>query len=122
MVVFNTGKNEIKLELNMINIMNYEKQAGKSIYDVLTQMENDRMPSISDIVMLIKYAANKYNHGVNDKIAVGWLEEYCENHMPIDFVAEYLLDIYKDAGLITVDNSEESEVDETEVKDNMFRD
>ena len=121
MIIFDTGIREFKLEMTIKAIMDYEKIYGKSIYDCLAGLEENKLPSISDIVGILRFALQKYNHGIDEKRTIEIFEEWLETKkkMPIDFVTEVLIDIYKDAGLISIDNEEEI-TEETD--NNMFRD
>ena len=98
-----TINNEIyKLRLNTRNTVALEKALGYNPIDILLQMDRNEVPKVQELVMVLHYALQQYNHNINLDKAYDIFDDYlAEDHTIFDFINDVVVPVYQNCGLLS---------------------
>lgn len=98
---FCAGNKEYKLRLNIRNTVALEKVIGCNPLAIFGG--GDRLPTIGEMVAILHYSLQQYNHGItladSQDIFEAWL---ADGNTPTDFI-QVIIEIYKASGIIAKD-------------------
>ena len=103
---FNAGNKAYKLRLNIKNTVALEKMINCN--PLMIFGNGDRLPTISEMVYILHFSLQQYQHGitVNDtqEIFEEWLND---GNTPTDFI-QIIIDIYRASGIISQESNEKN--------------
>ena len=103
---FETGNKTYKLRLNTRNIVALEKQLGCNPLGIFK--DGDTMPTVSEMVTILFYSLQQFNHGISMNDAYDIFDAYlADGHSMTDFIP-IILEIYKVSGIIKEDTNEKN--------------
>lgn len=83
-----------------MRIVQLEKALGKSPLAIFTNASQEKLPELTDLLLVLHAALQPFNHGMKLEDAYKLYDEFIEdNKTYIDFIP-VILDIYKVSGLI----------------------
>lgn len=98
---FSAGNKEYKLRLNIRNTVALEKMIGCNPLAIFGG--GDRLPTISEMVAILHYSLQQYNHGITMNDTQDIFEEWLnDGNTPTDFI-QVIIEIYKVSGIIARD-------------------
>lgn len=107
---FEAGNNSYKLRLNTRSIVMLEKQLGRNPLTIFMENGTERIPTITEMVVILHAALQQYNHGITLNDAYDVFDDYLsEGKASTDFIP-VILEIYKASGIIPKDNEAEKNV------------
>lgn len=103
---FEAGNKTYKLRLNTRNIVALEKQLGCNPLGIFK--DGDTMPTVSEMVTILFYSLQQFNHGISMNDAYDIFDAYlADGHSMTDFIP-IILEIYKVSGIIKEDTNEKN--------------
>lgn len=104
---------ELKLRLTSQNCVKLEKELEHNPLDILTNMDENKLPKLGDLILVISNALIAYNHGIGLKETYDLFDEWvAEGHDMLELFP-IIIDVYKTGGLIPEkedqDNSSEDD-------------
>ena len=104
---FEAGNNVYKLRLNTRNIVSLEKHLGCN--PVMVFGNGDRVPTVTEMVAILNYSLQAYNHGITMDKAYSIFDEYlADGHAMTEFIP-VIVEIYKVSGLMKTNEATEGE-------------
>lgn len=102
-----------KLRLNTRNTVALEKALGTNPLEILFQLDRDEIPKVNDLVCILHYSLQAYNHGLKLDDAFDIFDDYLatESNTIFSFVNDVIIPVYQNAGLLAKP-TEEKEADE----------
>lgn len=95
------GNNSYKLRLNTKNSVALEKALGYNPISMLLAIENNVMPKLTDVLIILQAALQPYHHGFNMDKVYDLFDEYtAEGHNMFDLIP-VLVDVFKQSGYIS---------------------
>lgn len=93
---FKAGNETYKLRLNMRSIVSLEKKLGKNPILVFINKENNNVPTIEQMTLILEAALQEYHNDVDAyEVFDSWLED---GHIVGEF-ASTIIELYKLCGL-----------------------
>lgn len=103
---FSAGNKAYKLRLNIRNTVALEKMIGCN--PLMIFGNGERMPTISEMIAILHYSIQQYNHGITMNDTQDIFEEWLnDGHTPTDFIP-VIIEIYKISGIIAKDENEKN--------------
>lgn len=103
---FSAGNKEYKLRLNIRNTVALEKLIGVNPLAIFGN--GDRLPTISEMVAILHFSLQQYQHGITMNDTQDIFEEWlADGNTPTDFI-QVIIDIYKVSGIIAKDDNEKN--------------
>lgn len=100
---------EYKLRLTSANCVKLEKELGHNPLDILTNMDENNLPKLGDLMLVLSNALIAYNHGIGIKETYDIFDEWVvEGHNMLELLP-IIIDIYKTGGLIPEEEDNSSE-------------
>lgn len=97
-IEFTAGNETYKLRLTTRHVISLEKQLGCN--PLMIFGAGDRVPSITQMVYILHYALQSYQHNINlDKTFDIWDAYLEDGHAVTDFI-QVIVDIYKASGIM----------------------
>ena len=105
---FEAGNKTYKLRLNTRNIVSLEKALGTNPLGIFGTGE--RIPTVTEMVNVLHYALQPFNHGITLNDAYDIFDAYITNgNTATDFI-NVIVEVYKASGIIKGDsNTEDNE-------------
>lgn len=95
---FEAGNKTYKLRLNTRNIVSLEKALGCNPLGIFGNGE--RIPTVTEMVNVLHYSLQQYNHGINLNDAYDIFDAYIDDgNSATDFIT-VIVEIYKTSGII----------------------
>jgi hypothetical protein len=95
---FDVGNKSYKLRLATRNIIDLEKTLGTNPLGIFGS--GDRIPTITEMVHILHFALQQYEHGITLNDAYTIFDEYIENgNTATDFI-KVIVEVYKVSGII----------------------
>lgn len=112
---FEAGNKTYKLRLNTRNIVMLEKQLGSNPLNIFMDGKAERIPTITEMVVILHASLQQYNHGITLNDAYDIFDEYlAEGRAATDFIP-VILEIYRASGIIPKDKKAIEETEEKNV-------
>lgn len=103
---FNAGEKAYKLRLNIRNTVALEKMIGCN--PLMIFGNGDRLPTISEMVYVLHFSLQQYQHGITMNDSQDIFEEWLnDGNTPTDFI-QIIIDLYKVSGIIAKDSNEKN--------------
>lgn len=100
---FTVGEKTYKLRLNTRSTIELEKKLGCNPLSIFGT--GDTLPTVTQMVTVLFYSMQAYQHGITLNDAYDIFDEYLEEHSSTDFI-QVLIEIYKTSGLIHIDDND----------------
>lgn len=105
-VEFSAGNKDYKLRLNIRNTVALEKVLGCN--PLMIFGNGDRMPTISEMIAILHYSIQQYQHSITMNDTQDIFEEWLnDGNTPTDFI-QVIIDIYKVSGIIAREDAEKN--------------
>lgn len=118
---FKVGDKEYKLRLSAQIIIDLEKKLNNQLLNVL--MNDNEMPSIEVLLLILHGALQKYHHGIDLKAAYAIYDEYVDNGGTYTDLIKEILEVFKVSGFFSqaqVDAQAQAEAEgKTETQENL---
>jgi hypothetical protein len=114
-VEFKVGENEYKLRLGAQQIISVEKKLGGNVLDMFMEIENNKMPTVTDVLTVLHGSMQKYNHGITMEKIYGIYDDYVEEGKTYIDLIPVLTDVLKASGFFK-DAQVEGEEEEVEAE------
>lgn len=102
------GSEVYKLRLNTRASMGLEKALGYNPITLFMDIENGKMPRLTDIVIILHSCLQAYHHGFNMDKTVDLFDEYvADGHSMIDLIPIFI-EVFKQSGYISTEANEDS--------------
>lgn len=98
---FLVGGNTYKLRLNTRNIVSLEKALGTNPLGIFGK--GDRIPTITEMVTILHYSAQQFEHQVDMNTAYDIFDKYLEEGNAITDFITVIVEIYKVSGIVKED-------------------
>lgn len=106
---FEVGNNSYKLRLNTRAIVMLEKQLGCNPLKIFMEGNEERIPTVTEMVSILHASLQQYNHGITLNDAYDIFDDYlAEGKTTTDFIPT-ILEIYKASGIVPKDTKETEE-------------
>ena len=103
---FEANNKTYKLRLNTRNIIALEKQLGCNPIAIFGT--GDRIPSVTEMVFILHYSLQQYNHGITLDDAYNIFDDFmADGNTPTEFI-KVILEVYKVSGIIKAENTEKN--------------
>lgn len=103
------GEKVYKLRLGISSIVALEKDLGYSPLMIFGTDGAQKVPSISEMIMILHRSLEKYEHGITREKAAEVFDEWIENgHTLLEFVT-IIIEVYKVSGILPQENVKETE-------------
>ena len=98
----------VKLKLRAIDIVNLERQLGKSPIGILAEVANNNaVPKLTDMLVLIQAATNKFEHGLKFENICDLYEDYIDAGNSMMDLFMVVSDMMQVSGIIPSNDEEE---------------
>ena len=108
-IEFEAGAKTYKLRLNTRNIVALEKTIGRNPVAIFFEGNEERIPTITEMVAILHASLQQLNHGITMNEAFDIFDEYIADHTTMEFI-KVIMEVYQASGLIPKKNEEEIEV------------
>lgn len=101
-VEFKVSENEVyNLRLRTIDTIKLEQKLNKNVMDIFMELSNNKLPKLSDLLMIIAYSA-KANHQyeLTEKNVFNVYDRYLESGKSMFDLIPLIIEIFKTNGLI----------------------
>ena len=106
-VNFTAGNKEYRLRLNTRSLIQLEKQLGKNPVASFTEISDENLPTITDMVNILYCSLLQYEHGITLNKAYDIFDDYiADGHNPMEFI-HVIYEIFVESGLIPRQDEEE---------------
>lgn len=105
---FTVGDHTYKLRLTMQGIVNLEKELGFTPLQVFMNIDDNVLPKVSDLAVILRQMLQPYNHGINLNDTYDIVEKYVEDGHTLWDLIPVLLEVFKDAGFLPKEEVDDS--------------
>lgn len=103
---FEAGNKSYKLRLNTRSLIQLEKQLGSNPVMMFKDVNENNLPTITQMVNVLYASLQPYNHGITLNDAYDIFDSYVEDgHNPFEFI-QVMVDLFQVSGLIPKDLDE----------------
>ncbi len=97
-IEFKVGENEYKLRLGAQQIAQVEKKLGGNLLNIFMEIEKNQMPTLTDILIILHGAMQKYNHGITIEKIYEIYDEYVDGGYSYVDLIPVLVEVLKISG------------------------
>lgn len=105
--LFKAGEKEYKLRLTAQNIIDTEARLGYSIFEVLMKTDEGKLPSIEEMLIILRGSLQKYHDDMKMKDVYDIYDEYVENGGDYTGLIETVTEIMKISGFFREEKGKE---------------
>ena len=102
---FEAGNKSYKLRLNTRNIVALEKTLGRNPMSIFFEGNNERIPTITEMVAVLHASLQQYNHGITMNDAFDIFDDYIADHNTMEFI-KVIMELYQASGLMPKNEEE----------------
>lgn len=102
---FEAGNKAYKLRLTTRNIVALEKNIGRNPVAIFFEGNEERIPTITEMVAVLHASLQQYNHGITMNDAFDIFDAYIEDHSTMEFI-KVIMEIYQASGLMPKNEEE----------------
>jgi hypothetical protein len=102
---FEAGNKAYKLRLTTRNIVALEKNIGRNPVAIFFEGNDERIPTITEMVAVLHASLQQYNHGITMNDAFDIFDAYIEDHSTMEFI-KVIMEIYQASGLMPKNEEE----------------
>ena len=96
---------DYNLRLNTRGCVNCEKRLGKNPLNVFMEAQDNKMPKITDLMVILHECLIPLNHKVSLDDVYDIYDEFCEGGGDIMQLIEVLVGVFEEAGFIPKEDS-----------------
>jgi hypothetical protein len=82
-----------------------EKNIGRNPVSIFFEGNEERIPTITEMVAVLHASLQQYNHGITMNDAFDIFDAYIEDHSTMDFI-KVIMEIYQASGLMPKNEEE----------------
>ena len=105
--LFKAGEKEYKLRLTAQSIIDTEARLGYSIFEVLMKTDEGKLPSIEEMLIILRGSLQKYHDDMKMKDVYDIYDEYVENGGDYTGLIETVTEIMKISGFFREEKGKE---------------
>ena len=105
---------ELKLRLNANMAVQVEKQIGKNPINVLLGIQNNEMPKLNDLLVILWGSLQTLNSGYTMQKVWDLYDEYVADGNSMTDLIEVIMEVFKVSGFIKGDDDASTEEDNDE--------
>lgn len=94
------GTEEYKGRLTARNCVALEQKLGKNPLTVFTTLENNSLPSLSDLLTMLQFSLVDLNHSINSDNVYDLYDKYCDEGGNIVGLINFLIEVFRVSGFI----------------------
>ncbi len=106
------GGDTFKLRLNTRTSIQLEKSLGYNPLNLLMAMEQNKMPKLSDIIIILQAMLQCFHHGYTVDKTMDLFDKYVEDGKGMFDLLPVFIEVFKQSGYISEQASEETGDDE----------
>ena len=100
MVIFRTSKNEYNLRLTTKGCVSCEKRIGKNPLNVFMEANENKVPKISDLMVILHECILPSNHGIKIEDVYDIYDDFCADGNSLMDLIDLLVQVFADAGFL----------------------
>lgn len=98
--IFTVAGKEYKLRLRIMDIIQLEKKIGHNVMDMIMELQDGKLPLLSDMIAIIHAAMGQFNHGVRERDVYDIVEDYlAEGHNMFELLP-VVIEILQNSGIV----------------------
>lgn len=103
---FEAGNKSYKLRLSTRNVVALEKNIGRNPVAIFFEGNDERIPTITEMVAVLHASLQQYNHGISMNDAFDIFDDYvAEGHTTMEFI-KVIMSVYQASGLMPKNEAE----------------
>ena len=106
MKTLKTKDKDYQLRLTTKGCVSIESRIGQNPLNVFMQANENTMPRMSDLMIILHECINSVNHGVKLDDVHDIYDSYCDNGGNFMSLIELLVEVFEDAGFIPKEEKE----------------
>lgn len=107
MVQFTVKGKDYPLSITTKSALNMEEKLGVNPINIILKMRTTQeLPSLKDLLVILHFALQKYNHNISFNDTLTLFDEYCEEDGSIVTLLELILKAFQDGGLIKLEQED----------------
>lgn len=99
----------LKLRLRAKDCVALERKLGKNPLSVFMGLENNNLPRLEDLILILQYSLQAFEHGYNEDKTYELYDEYIEAGNTIADFLNVIMEAFKVSGLIPDNQNQEEE-------------
>ena len=103
MTLFTVDGKDYQLKMTTAHCVGCEKRLGKNPLNVFIEAQDNKMPKITDLMVILHESMLKFNHGIKFEEVFDLYDKYCEEGGDIMTLIELLVEVFQEAGFIPKD-------------------
>lgn len=108
MNILKTTNKEYTLKVNTRALVKMEARLGRNPLNVFMTLENNELPKMNDIFIILHEAINPLNHGVSFDDMYDIYDSYCAEGGNLVQLLELLVKVFQDDGVIPKEVNEKN--------------
>jgi len=100
MIYLKTTKNEYQLRLTTKGCVSCEKRIGKNPLNVFMEANENRIPKISDLMVILHECILPSNHGIKIDDVYDIYDDYCADGNTLMDLIDLLVKVFEESGFI----------------------
>ncbi len=100
MIIFKTNKEEYTLRLTTKGCVSCEKRLGKNPLNVFMEANENRLPKISDLMVILHECLLPANHGIKLEDVYDLYDDFCADGKSLMDLIDLLVQVFTDAGFL----------------------
>lgn len=102
-MLFTVKDKQYNLRLTTKGCVNCEARLGKNPINVFMETSENKMPKISDLMIILHECLNTLNHGLKIDDVYALYDDYCSEGGDIGALIELLVQVFEESGFIPKD-------------------
>lgn len=103
------GSDVYKLRLNTRASMALEKALGYNPISLFMEIENGKMPRLTDIVIILHATLQPYHHGITMDKAADLFDDYVADGKSMIDIIPVFIEVFKQSGYISAATNEDAD-------------
>ena len=96
-----TIKGEVyKLRLRTVDVIQLEKRLNKNLMDMFMSIQNDKLPQLRDMLIVLHGAMAAYNHGITESKFYELYDEWLEEGHSMFELVPIVMELMQKGGLV----------------------
>lgn len=100
MILFTVDGKDYQLRMTTKNCVSCEKRLGKNPLNVFIEAQDNKMPKITDLMVILHEALLSCNHGIKAEDVFDLYDKYCAEGGNLMTLIELLVEVFQEAGFI----------------------
>lgn len=107
-MIFKVNDKDYNLKMTTKGCVNCEARLGKNPINIFMEASDNRMPKISDLMVILHESLQPFNHGMKMEDVFKLYDEYCEGDGDLVSLIETLVGVFEEAGFLPKDSDEKN--------------